>query len=666
MSSKVRYHRLSQSVDSDEEPDNNCADQEEDEDEGFEENILFDSRLANTPVMERGEVFELERLGQPRVIGSSRERYLQARRKRICLIVLIVLSICLIAVAAVLFPVLNHAFNHGVVHHIDNTNRTSENWSQTFNGKWCESSVRMLDIDGDGLDDILLGVTKTTDLQAALRGTDMRAHCDSSGTGYPCGGELLALGGLDGAELWRCETRSTILYTVCSDVDVNADEQTDCIVTGRHATLQAVGVKSGRALWAADPDHLHWSTHLVSTWTVYGAVSLPDLDGDGVLDLAISHGEDETEETESPVAGRLVLISGKSGRPIGNSYLDIPGGWGTSTTPVKYITNAGAVYILFGSGNKISPGNLMAISLPDLYKTATGEELSHQNKDLYHWISSQQVDNNGVAFLTRQGSNGSEKGVVSPPVLIDADGDGTTDILVTEFGGRITLLDGAKLLEKWSRSFEGSEIIGSPTPGHFNTDIYLDFLIHVNIGVWDTYNCSKTLILNGADGSTLWSVEGSRSGPSTTDLSLRTSTVTQSAFLVNLVGRNSSLDASTPYPGLDIMKRYFSDTSSDLMNLPVNISAEDFQKKCDMLESSTLSDEASCDQNLDYLKVEVLLFDHLTRASPLQVLEVEATRRRYLLDHKRGDPHCHALTGRLRPRIGMCAVLTPITSTGKC
>ena len=72
MSSKVKYHRLSQS---DEEGDDGADEEEdEDEDEGFEENILFDSRLVNTPVMERGEVFELERLGQPRVIGGSRAR----------------------------------------------------------------------------------------------------------------------------------------------------------------------------------------------------------------------------------------------------------------------------------------------------------------------------------------------------------------------------------------------------------------------------------------------------------------------------------------------------------------------------------------------------------------------------------------------------------------
>ena len=68
------------------------------------------------------------------------------------------------------------------------------------------------------------------------------------GQDYPCGGKLVALGGLDGAELWHCQTRSTVLDTACGDLDVDGDGRTDCIVTGRHATLQAVDLKKGQ-LW---------------------------------------------------------------------------------------------------------------------------------------------------------------------------------------------------------------------------------------------------------------------------------------------------------------------------------------------------------------------------------------------------------------------------------
>ncbi|RUS90942.1 hypothetical protein EGW08_001339 [Elysia chlorotica] len=659
MSSKVRYHRLSQSVSDEDDADDDGADEEEDEDEGFEENILFDSRLTNTQVMERGEVFELERLGQPRVIGGSRTRS-ETRKRRICLVVLIVLGVSLIALAAVLFPLLNHAFNHGAVHHIDNASRSSENWVRSFNDTWSESSVRMLDIDMDGLDDIVVALARQVHVRAALQGKDMREHCKHLGTVYPCGGQLVALGGLDGAELWRCQTRSTILYSACADLDVNDDDLTDCVVSGRHATLQAVDVMSGETLWSVDPDQAPWSTHFVPTWTVHQAASLPDLDGDGVLDLVVSHGHDEAVQKDLPAAGRLILISGKSGRPIGNSFLEIPGGMGVSMSPVKYVTDSGAVYILFGSGSKTQSGTLMSISLPDLFKRSTGKSLENYNKDLYKWINSQQLDSNGVAFLT----SSSTKGFVSPPILVDADSDGSLDILVTEFGGRVTLLDGPTLFTKWSRSFDGCEIHGSPTPGHYNTDLYMDYLIHLSVGAWDSYNLSRTLILNGADGSTLWSVEGS-SSVHVSDLSLRTTSADNlSAFLVKFVGVNTSLDELTTYPGLDIMSRYFSDHQAGVETFPANLTAEEFQRKCDLIESRALSDQASCDQNLDFLKLDVLLFDHLTSAQPVRVMEVEAKRKYYLLDHNRGDLHCHALTGRSRSKIGMCAILAPVLSTG--
>ncbi|GFO47677.1 protein fam234b [Plakobranchus ocellatus] len=370
-----------------------------------------------------------------------------------------------------------------------------------------------------------------------------------------------------------------------------------------------------------------------------------------------------TREAKEPVgsvaSGRLLLISGKSGNPIGDNYFEIPGGVGILTAPVKYVTDKGAVYILFGSGTKTSSGNLMAISILDLYKVATGRTLWHQQKSLYNWLSSHKLDAKGMAIL----NSGSKKEILTPPLLVDADRDGTTDILVIGFEGRVTLLDGSTLLEKWTRHFEGSEIIGSPTPGYFNSDVFLDFMIHLNFGVWDNYNGSKTIILNGADGSTLWSVEGSGYIHSS-DLSLRTSAFNLSAFLMKLVGRNSSTNGSSSRPGLNIMTRYFMDSPMGLDTVTANMSAEEFQRKCDLIESRALKDQPSCDQDLSFLKMEVLLFDRLTSAKPLQVLEVEAKRQHYLLDLLQGHPHCHALTERLRPRIGMCVVLTPTSYTG--
>ena len=40
----------------------------------------------------------------------------------------------------------------------------------------------MLDIDGDGLDDILVGLSRQNHVRAALNGKDMKSHCKDSGS----------------------------------------------------------------------------------------------------------------------------------------------------------------------------------------------------------------------------------------------------------------------------------------------------------------------------------------------------------------------------------------------------------------------------------------------------------------------------------------------------
>ncbi|GFO47676.1 hypothetical protein PoB_007418100 [Plakobranchus ocellatus] len=242
MSSKVRYHRLSQSMESDEEGEEKAEEEEEEEeDEGFEENILFDSRLVNTPVMDRRDIFELELLGQPRIMQSSGSGYL-TKNKRICVVLGMVLLVCLIILTAVLFPILNHSFNHGVVIQVDNASKISDDWTRNFN----DSCVRLLDLDGDGMDDVVLAISRQSQVKAAIEGQDMKSFCINSGSEYPCGGELLALRGFNASSLWRCSARSTIKYIGCGALDVNGDQIVDCIVAGRHATLQAVDAKSGQ------------------------------------------------------------------------------------------------------------------------------------------------------------------------------------------------------------------------------------------------------------------------------------------------------------------------------------------------------------------------------------------------------------------------------------
>lgn len=61
-------------------------------------------------------------------------------------------------------------------------------------------------------------------------------------------------------------------------------------------------------------------------------------------------------------AGRLVVLSGATGKPLGKHYLEMPYNKETYMSPVMFTpTDGGATYILFGSGGETIPGTEMVV-----------------------------------------------------------------------------------------------------------------------------------------------------------------------------------------------------------------------------------------------------------------------------------------------------------------
>ncbi|KAK0055957.1 protein ITFG3-like isoform X1 [Biomphalaria pfeifferi] len=628
----IKYQPLSQSTLSD------------DEDEGFSDNILYDSRLVNGPKMDRRNVFELEKLGQPR-IKSPPNVHFQGRGRRTVVIIAVLIVIVLGVAAAVVFPIINHLFNHGLV--IDVTGKPSVDWRRVFNNTWTESSLRIVDVDQDNLDDIILGVG---DKHFIDHDTDltMAQFCQSKGQSYPCGGLVMALRGYDGQDIWKSSTRSFTLDTFCGDIDVNKDGLADCIITGRHSTCQAVERRSGDLLWRVDPEHAQWSNHFLLQWNVYRGPSVQDLDHDGVLDFIVLHSRDrnlEFWEHTSTSAGRLIIVSGKTGVPIGKGYFEIPPMTESYMTPVGYSTPSGEVYILYGTGSKQTKGHLMAISLASLYQKVTGLLLSTADDS---WLSSfNMADGEATLF------SGETKGLTVPPLLVDVNTDGVVDILVVTADANIALLNGKTLQVVWKKTFSDMEISSSPTPGHFNLDETVDVLVHLNeVGIENSHN-GKTLILNGVDGTELWSYQGEQIHNSS-GLSLRTVSKYQDVFLVKLGAKRTR----------PLRKIQFFD-GEETKALPMNSSqTEDFRNMCDEILQRVSKESVLCEHDLDFLTQTVVLFDQRSAEQPLRLVEEKAFSYHYRLQHKPGDFHCHDLTERHKDKIDMCTVLMPSSLTG--
>ncbi|XP_071097133.1 uncharacterized protein [Haliotis cracherodii] len=569
------------------------------------------------------------------------------KRRRVNLYAVVALVIVSIgAVVAVTFVAFTLFHGKGHTEQIFKgipTGKPIPGWRVVLNATGTESCVRTPDIDGDGLPDVLVGLAHGVDLSSVNSLTEnnsLKKYCEQKNLPYPCVGFLLALRGTDGTELWRLPTRSEVMLMMC-DIDVNLDGAKDCIVTGRQSTVQAVDLRKGKTLWYSDgADH---PSHFTQTWNVYQAVALPDVDGDGVEDIVVSHGGDPNIEPEihNRTAGRLIILSGATGTPLGN-YMVMPDSKETYMTPVKYTARDGSQYLLFGSGGETVPGDLMAITLPDLY-TLTDQKVVPQSEGEFGWKKLLPKDSNNVIMYLHRGQM---KGVMVPPVIVDVNNDGEKDVLVSVFEGAMVLLDGKTLTEKWRRPFPNMESYSTPAPGYFNDDDILDFIVHWSSGAWPKYHGADTVILNGEDGSILWK-DHSRMYQMSSDLVLRSRTKHLDYFMVKMRGKNATLGNGTRGEAHGVgAQRVITKRDSDESD------------ECKKLIREFKEDHVTCDNDLTHLSELVFLVDRNNAEStlPLHLTPGEKYHYDYLpRSDEEGCLHADMSTG----KIPMCIVMLP-------
>lgn len=167
------------------------------------------------------------------------------------------------------------------------TNFTSrEIWHKILPKLMTETAIRLNDVNGDNVPDIMIG------FMTALDGYFMnglpRKACDIHFNGsFPCFGGILALDGRTGHELWRHYTIHEVFAVNCN-ADLDFDGVRDCLISGRVAVFEAVSARHGTLLWRFSKDDPGFEEIM----GVYTAQFVRDLDGDGVPDILASHGGD--------------------------------------------------------------------------------------------------------------------------------------------------------------------------------------------------------------------------------------------------------------------------------------------------------------------------------------------------------------------------------------
>ncbi|XP_053413077.1 protein FAM234B isoform X2 [Nycticebus coucang] len=322
------------------------------------------------------------------------------------------------------------------------------------------SPLELADVNGDGLRDVLLSFVTSW-------------NGSTIGISRPTA-NLVCLSGMNGSTLWSSPLPEEARDITCLDLGPGGWAGTVCLVTGTHKMLRAFNATSGKAVWTLNADDL-------SNGTLAAPVMvLPDVDDDGVRDLVVlAIGDLQLDLC-------FLLVSGRTGSPVGRPVKYNTVGVGNLIGPQVYITTNGAVYILFGFGN------IQAVALRDIFVQA-------QNRDSLP--PSLQIEE--PEWEKRRSTNLSElidmySDGVELLQMVKAPDSNCSNLLITTTQG-LVLLRGQNLTPHWTLNLQG--LCSQPTPGYFTEDHTLDFLLQIQDGV----GMKKMMVVDGESGFVTWS-----------------------------------------------------------------------------------------------------------------------------------------------------------------
>lgn len=337
---------------------------------------------------------------------------------------------------------------------------STDYWKQSIPSIGSSSSPRLVDLNNDGVLDIVMG-----------GGGREFTETDFG---------VFALDGSDGTLLWNVPARNQVIGSPIFK-DINNDNYPDIIIGGRSAILYAINGISGDIIWEYLPSYD--SMDIISDTTLlnfYNPQFIPDQDRDGLDDILIAYGgfmQAEPDESDRP-SGSLKVVSSKDGTLLAKAKM--PDGKETYMSALVHdFEQNGELSVIFGTGGETIHGNLYKVDLESVIE----EDISQAEVI---------ADGNG-------------KGFISPPVLVDVNDDNIQDIVVSSVNGEIFCFDGETFNILWHTKLEGEfEGYAMPAPGSFNEDTVPDLFISYGHGIWPDVDFTYQIALNGQDGSIIF------------------------------------------------------------------------------------------------------------------------------------------------------------------
>ena len=166
------------------------------------------------------------------------------------------------------------------------------NWSTTIDSVSVLSSPRAVDLNNDGIKDVVIG-----------------SGTDSAYSNYG----VVAINGANGQVLWTTPTRDEI-FSSAQFLDVNNDAVKDVIIGGRDAQLLAINGVDGSLIWEFYPHYLTHPPADSGYYNFYSSQLIQDITGDNLKDVLVTNGGDHQATQFDPrPPGHLMIIDGSSG-----------------------------------------------------------------------------------------------------------------------------------------------------------------------------------------------------------------------------------------------------------------------------------------------------------------------------------------------------------------
>lgn len=312
------------------------------------------------------------------------------------------------------------------------------------------SSPALADLNRDGVDDIVFGAGVER-LQPGA--TQYVLPTDSSVTGF-----VVAVSAVDNKLLWKVR-HPRDAFTMPRFLDVNGDGTPDVIMGGREGGLAAYSGRDGQQLWRARPESVARTNFPYNFFT---PAIIADQNGDGMQDLLVVYGGDDTRLPNTPRdPGFLVIVSGRDGAVLHAQHT--PDGKESYASVVVYRRPDGQDWFVFGTGGETDGGAAYRAPVSSLRDGSFPRR---------------------VQMIIPPGSR---KGVMAPASLFEVNNDADPEIAITTFDGRIVVVEGATGQPLWWHQHEGEEAYHQPAIARIARDGRPGLLVSFGVGAFPKY-----------------------------------------------------------------------------------------------------------------------------------------------------------------------------------